>query len=79
MAVAIAFHLPGLKFLFEGTLPHGVVLANVVALMLTGIGACFAFAVGGVLEMCVAWLAGHLFWGLYLARWVLMTDRTGSN
>jgi hypothetical protein len=68
MAVAVAFHLPGLKILFNRTPSRGVVCANVVALVLTGIGACLAFAVGGVWVMCAAWFAGHLLWGLYLAR-----------
>jgi len=79
MAVAFIFHFPGLKILYGINPTRRVFRANVVALIVTGIVVFLASAMGGISEICTAWLAMHAVWGLYIARWIAASTRPGSD
>ena len=79
MAVAFFLHLPGLRILYGIDPTRRVLVANVAALIVTGIAIFSAGAMGGVSAMCVAWLAAHAVWGLYLACWIAAAPRPGTD
>ena len=66
-AVALLFHLPGLRIFLGRSPSRGILLANAVAILATVAGIGLAATTAGPWGAVAAWAAGHLLWGLYLA------------
>jgi hypothetical protein len=68
--VALVGHAPGLWLAYREPIPPELRRANVVAVMATVVAMAAALVFvdeGGWLRPVVAWLVGHLAWGMFLA------------
>ena len=69
-AIAWLAHVPGLWLAYREIPPRRLLLANVIAVVITIILIWTAYVVGGeyrILFAIGAWVLGHIGWGTYLA------------